>query len=396
MIDPVASGEPEGILLPHDGSGEPERLAQHVARSGPLPGRSPATIAVIEASGLRGRGGAAFPAGVKWQAESHPRRAHAARAARARQLPEAGAVARDHRIVSLVRVPTILLGLSLLATACGTPPSAARSSPSPSPSATPAPPSPSPTPSPTPVPAHVFVIVMENRSYQQAVAQPYVSSLIARYGLATNYHAVAHPSLPNYLALTSGSTWGIHDDGFHRLPLSGLGSELSDAGIAWRAYTEGFTGDCFASPYPYALKHNPFAYYGGRCPPAVVPLTQLAGDLAGATPQLAWITPGLCHDGHDCASSVADQWLAAVVPQITGSPAWQQNGTLYITWDESNGFGANQVALIVVAPNLLSHTAGAYFDHYSLVATIADQLGVARPGQSGGASSIAQAFGIGA
>lgn len=291
--------------------------------------------------------------------------------------------------MSHVRVPSILLGLSLLASACGTPPSGAR----PSPSATPVTPSPSATPSPTPVPAHVFVIVMENRSYQQAVAQPYAAGLVTRYGLATNYHAVAHPSLPNYLALTSGSTWGIHDDGYHRLPLTGLGSELSDAGIAWRAYVEGFTGDCFASPYPYALKHNPFAYYGGRCPPAVVPLTQLGSDLAGATPQLAWLIPGLCHDGHDCASSVADRWLATIVPQITGSAAWQENGTLYITWDESSGL-TNQVALIVVAPNLQSHTSSASLDHFALAATIADQLGVARPGQSGGAPSIAQAFGI--
>jgi len=291
--------------------------------------------------------------------------------------------------VTPARPGAALLGLSLLVGACGTPPSAT-GSPSAKPTATA---SLSASPSATPAAAHVFVIVMENRSYQQAIAQPYVAQLVARYGLATNYHAVAHPSLPNYLAMTSGSTWGIGDDGFHALPMAGLGSELSDAGISWRAYMEGFNGDCYHSPYPYALKHNPFAYYGARCPASVVPMTNLAADLQGSTPQLAWITPGLCHDGHDCSSTVADQWLAATVPQIISSTAWQENGTLYITWDESTGLG-NQVPLLVVAPHLARQRSGQNLDHFSLAATIADQLGVARPGQSTGSASIVDAFGL--
>jgi phosphatidylinositol-3-phosphatase len=291
--------------------------------------------------------------------------------------------------MTLLRRGVALIGSSALLAACGTPPSTA-SSPTP-----PATLSPTATPSPAPAQAHVFVIVMENRSYQQALAQPYVAQLAARYGLATNYHAVARPSLPNYLAITSGSTWGIGDDGFHPLPDSGLGSELSRAGISWRAYMEGFTGDCYQSPYPYALKHNPFAYYGARCPASVVPLTQLAQDLQYSTPQLAWIAPGLCHDGHDCSTAVADQWLASIVPQITGSAAWQEGGTLYITWDESTGFG-NQVPLLVVAPYMARQRSAASLDHYSLAATIADQLGVPRPGQSGASASITDAFGLSA
>jgi phosphatidylinositol-3-phosphatase len=292
--------------------------------------------------------------------------------------------------VSLDRRPASILALALLLAACAVPPSASPRSP---PRAATASVGSSPSPSATPAGAHVFVIVMENRSYQQALAQPYVATLVASYGLATNYHAVAHPSLPNYLALTSGSTWGIQDDGFHALPLAGLGAELSSAGVTWRAYMEGFTGDCFNSPYPYALKHDPFAYYGARCPAAVVPLTQVAPDLQATTPQLAWITPGLCHDGHDCSSAVADQWLASTVPQIIDSPAWQENGTLYITWDESSEL-SNHVALLVVAPNLARQRSDVSLDHFSLAATIADQLGVPRPGQSGSSASVAQAFGL--
>ncbi|HEY9288314.1 MAG TPA: alkaline phosphatase family protein, partial [Candidatus Dormibacteraeota bacterium] len=196
--------------------------------------------------------------------------------------------------------------------------------------------SPSPSATPTPSPEHVFVIVLENSSYSRSLAQPYISSLASQYAVATDYHDVASPSLPNYLAMTSGSTWGVRDDGYHRLPASGLGDQLTAAGIAWKAYFEGFSGDCFNSPYPYALKHNPFAYYGGQCPANIVSTDQLAGDLNGNTPQLSWITPGLCNDGHDCGTARSDQWLSQTVPQITGSAAWQQGGVLFITWDESS------------------------------------------------------------
>jgi len=247
------------------------------------------------------------------------------------------------------------------------------------------------SPSPTPASKHVFVIVLENTSYQLALRQPYIASLAKQYAVATNYSAVANPSLPNYLAMTSGSTWGIRDDGYHRLPSGGVGTQLTNAGISWKAYMEGFTGDCFNSPYPYALKHNPFAYYGGACPPNVVPMTALAADLNGDTPQLAWITPGLCNDGHDCGVRAADRWLSQMVPQITSSPAWQQNGVLFVAWDESSA-GDSRVALLVVAPSLRGQITTS-LDHFSLSATISDQLGVPRLGLAQQATSLSNQLG---
>ena len=279
-----------------------------------------------------------------------------------------------------VRLIGTLLATLLIATACqsGAPPGA---------SGGPA----SASPSPTPAAKHVFTIVLENTSYQQALAQPYIASLAQKYSVATNYHAVANPSLPNYLAMTSGSTYGIRDDGYHRLPAGGVGTELTKANISWKAYMEGFTGDCFNSPYPYALKHNPFAYYGGACPANVVPMTDLTTDLNGNTPQLSWITPGLCNDGHDCGVRTADRWLAQVVPQITGSQAWQQNGVLYIVWDESSATDT-RVALVVIAPSFRGQITTP-LDHYSLLATVSDQLGVPRLGQAQQAASLATQLG---
>jgi len=130
----------------------------------------------------------------------------------------------------------------------------------PSPSTQPEPtPSAIPVPPAAPDPAHVFVIVLENRSYSQVIGSGYVAQLAAQYAVASNYRGISHPSLPNYLAMTSGSTWGITDDGWHPLPAGGLGAQLTAAGIDWRAYMEGMSYGCYRNGNGYALKHNPFA-----------------------------------------------------------------------------------------------------------------------------------------
>ena len=288
-----------------------------------------------------------------------------------------------------MRYVALALGACLLS-ACS-PGTAAHLNPSPSPSPSPSPiaalPSPSSVPVPPPEPIHIFVIVMENRSYSQVVGDPYLSRLAAQYAMATNYHGISHPSLPNYLALTSGSTWGIADDGFHALPAGGLGAQLTAAGIDWRAYMEGMSGGCFRSPYPYALKHNPFAYYGSACPAQVVPFTHFAADMQGQVPQFVWITPGLCHDGHDCPNAAADAWLAPTVSTILSTAAFQANGLLFITWDEGED-SANSVLTLVIHPRPLIQRSAKAYNHYSLLATIEDELQLPRLGLAARASPM--------
>ena len=228
---------------------------------------------------------------------------------------------------------------------------------------------------------HVFVIVMENRSYDQALSGSYTVALAKKYSVATDYHGVSHPSLPNYLALTSGSTWGITDDGYHRLPPGGLGTQLAAAHIKWRAYMEGMTNGCFNSPYPYALKHNPFSYYGGSCPNQVVNFSHFAADMKTSVPRFVWITPGLCHDGHDCSTAIADRWLSQTVPLILATDAWKNNGLLLITWDEGED-SANHVLTLAIQPKPIEHASAHAYNHYSLLATIEDRLGLGRLGQA--------------
>jgi len=228
----------------------------------------------------------------------------------------------------------------------------------------------------------VFVIVMENTGLDRALQSQPIARLASASALATNYRAVARPSLPNYLALTSGSTWGIADNDYHALPTADLGTQLTTAGVSWRAYMEGMTKEagCMRSPYPYALKHNPFAYYGGACPSNVVPIEALDADLAGVTPNFVWITPGLCHDGHDCAIDVAGAWLGGLVSRILSSDAWRAGVMLFIVWDEGDGGDGNLVPLIVLTKEATATRIETQYDHYSLLATIEDIFGLPRLG----------------
>jgi hypothetical protein len=246
------------------------------------------------------------------------------------------------------------------------------------------------SPAAQPTPRHVFVIVMENHTPEQALSGPFMASLAAKYRTADNYHAITHPSVPNYLAMTSGSTWGVTDDSYYTLPKQDLGTQLTEAGVSWKAYMEGLdpAAGCIDSPVPYDPGHNPFAFYGGQCPPNVVPLTSLAGDLAGSTPMFTWITPDLCHDTHNCDVSVGDQWLQGQVGQIMDSAAWKNGGVLFITYDEDDYVEDNRVLMIVASPGMSHKSSNRRYDHYSLLATIEDLLGVGRLGEAKNAQAM--------
>jgi len=246
------------------------------------------------------------------------------------------------------------------------------------------------TASPAQGPRHVFLIVMENRTPEQALSGAFMASLAAKYRTADNYHAVAHPSVPNYLAMSSGSTWGVTDDSYYTLPRKDIGTQLTNAGVSWKAYMEGLDPSlgCIDSPVPYDPGHNPFAYYGGQCPSNVVPLTQLSSDLQSGTPMFSWITPNRCHDTHDCEVSVDDDWLRGQVGQIMASDAWKSNGVLFVTYDEDDTSADNRVAMIVAGPGMVHRSSNRVYTHYSLLASIEDLLGVGRLGEAKKAPSM--------
>jgi phosphatidylinositol-3-phosphatase len=251
---------------------------------------------------------------------------------------------------------------------------------------------------------HIFVIVMENKEYDQVIGSPstpYLNALAQHYGLATNYYGIRHPSLPNYLALTGGSTFGITSDCIDcTVAAPNLVDQLEAAGKSWKAYIESMPSPCYvgdASPL-YRQKHNPFIYYDDvRSNPArcakVVPFTQFAADtVAKALPDFVWISPNMCNDSHDCPPAAGDTWLQTWVPAILGTQAWKDNGVLFITYDEGeharlNSTGCCQegngghIATLVISPlSKPGYQSPTGYDHYSLLRTIEDTWGLPKLG----------------
>jgi phosphatidylinositol-3-phosphatase len=245
-------------------------------------------------------------------------------------------------------------------------------------------------------PSHIAVILMENEGYGSIIGSsstPFIDALAKRYALATAMYAVGHPSLPNYLALTGGSTFGIDSDCTDcHVGATSLVDQLDRAGISWKAYMEDLPSPCFTGPGAggYAKKHDPFVYYTrvaddpGRCR-RVVGLDQLSGDeRARALPTFIWITPNLCHDMHDCNPAVGDRFLASLVPPLLS--ALGPNGLLFLTWDEgssdagccrlaSGGHIATIVAGSAARPGARMSTPT---DHYSVLQATEDLLGLQR------------------
>lgn len=245
-------------------------------------------------------------------------------------------------------------------------------------------------------PAHIAVILMENEEYGSVVgarSAPYINHLARRYALARAMYAVDHPSLPNYLALTGGSTFGIHSDCTTcTVDATSLVDQLERAHVSWKAYMEDLPHPCFtgASANAYAKKHDPFAYYTRitddprRCG-HIVPLTRLGADERHhALPRFIWITPNLCHDMHDCGVSTGDRFLAKLVPALLRSLG--HNGVLFLTWDEGSSdagccrlASGGHIATIVAGPGARrSARMTTQADHYSVLQTIEDLFRVPR------------------
>ena len=269
-------------------------------------------------------------------------------------------------------------------------------------------------PSSLPSFSHIFVIVLENTEYSDIIGNPsapYFNSLASTYGLATQYYAIMHPSLPNYMALTGGSTFGIKSD-CHLCfkSVTNLTDQIEASGRTWKAYMESMPSPCYIGDSPdglYAQKHDPFIYYNdirlntARCTADVVPFTQFSADLSNnALPNFAWITPNMCDDAHDCALSVADTWLSQVVPTILNSPAYQNNGLLFITTDEGTtnlgcctvASGGNVATLVISPLGKSGYQSTVQETHYSLLRTIEDSWGLKRLRNARTSSAMSEFF----
>lgn len=264
--------------------------------------------------------------------------------------------------------------------------------PTPTPTVTILPPIATPTVKPAvPEFSHVVIIMFENREFGSVIGSadmPNFNRYAEEGALLSQYYGIRHPSLPNYLALIGGDTFGVDRDcETCWVDAPSLPDLIEASGRTWKAYLEGMPSPCFLGSYGnYAQKHNPFVYFTpirtdkARCEVSDVPLTTLDEDLSQAwLPDFAFIMPDLCNSAHDCSTAVADKWLKSTVERLRESPAWNSRSLIVITWDEGQGdhsccglkTGGGRVATVLlsqlVRPGYVDETP---YTHYSLLRTI--------------------------
>jgi hypothetical protein len=248
---------------------------------------------------------------------------------------------------------------------------------------------------PATVPAfdHVFFLYMENQWYPQIIGNtaeaPYLNRLASANGLAANYYALAHPSDLNYVTQAGGSDFGLSRNAVNSYPIDArnLADLIEESGRSWKQYMEDADGPCDRNKHGYYYPDDgPFLYFDdirndpARCAAHLVPLTQMATDLAqvATTPSYAWIAPNDCSDMEGCGIAAGDAWLQRTLPILFDSPAWrQQNCLLIIAWDEDDYAHDQHVPAILVGPSVKpGYVSPVRYTHYSVLRTIEAAFGL--------------------
>jgi phosphatidylinositol-3-phosphatase len=247
-----------------------------------------------------------------------------------------------------------------------------------------------------PVPAHIVVVMEENHSYSDVIGNtsqaPYFNSLASQGALMTSSFAVTHPSEPNYMALFSGSTYGLTADDcpVNEGSAANLGSELLAAGYTFKGYSEGLpkTGSTSCTSGNYARKHSPWINFSNVPTSDSLPFTSFPSSSNYASlPTLSFVIPNLNDDMHNGTIAEADTWLNT---NISAYATWAKthNSLLIVTWDEDDYTENNQVPTIIVGQSVIPGHYTQNINHYNLLATLEQIYGLAPVGSSSGAAVI--------
>lgn len=250
----------------------------------------------------------------------------------------------------------------------------------------------------------VLVFIIENHAFNEMRAEmPYVSGLADTYGYAGSYFALEHPSLPNYLAIAGGDTFGVADDdppAVHPVHGESVFGAALDAGSTAKVYADAMERPCQDEDSgTYAVKHNPWPYFVDErdaCTQGDVPITDLATDVdRGELPSVGLVVPDMCHNAHDCPLEEADGWLQEQVDEVLQGPDWESGRlAVVITADEDDDTQSNQVLTVVAHPSLHHVVVDDGLTHYSLAHSLADVAGVAPLRNAAGAVPLLAAFGL--
>jgi hypothetical protein len=250
----------------------------------------------------------------------------------------------------------------------------------------------------------VVLVMLENQRYEAVIGNPSApefNRLADRYALLTDYFALAHPSLPNYMALVSGSTQRVGgEDCSCTFAARNIADTIESSGRSWKVYAEGLPRPHFLGKASggYLKRHNPLLYFNDvvsdpKRLDRVVALSDFSRDLArGTLPDFSLVVPDRCHSSHDCPFEEADDWLKGFLPPLLSS-GQLKGGVVFVTFDEADADdtegGGGQIPTLVLGP--LVHS-GARFGHrlthYGLLRTIEDGWSLPRLGASASATPI--------
>jgi Phosphoesterase family len=238
----------------------------------------------------------------------------------------------------------------------------------------------------------VMIVILENANYTDALAQPFLSALAKSGALLSEFHAEGRPSLPNYLALTAGTTAGVTSNGPVSLDLRHIGDLLEAKGKTWKVYAEAYPGRCFLGDRAgnYVRKHLPFLSFKNiqknpsRCA-NIVEASALTSDAAsGNLPDYSLYIPDQKNDGHDTGPAFADRWLATAFGPLLKNSAFMKGLLFVVTFDEAdNSDPTNRVFTALIGDSVLSGSVSkTAYNHYSLLRTIEDEFRLGTLGQN--------------
>jgi len=233
----------------------------------------------------------------------------------------------------------------------------------------------------------VFIVVFENENADDVLKQPTFADLARDGAYMNNFHAVTHPSQPNYIALTSGDLHGVPNDENVDLDVKNITDLLEAKGLTWKVYVEDFPGQCNPDKRlgKYVRKHNPFISYNNirnnpkRCA-QIVPATQLQTDItAGKLPDYSFYVPNLDNDGHDTGIAFADAWLRKTFIHQLINPAFMKDMLFIITFDEGkvkHPTASNQIYTLFLGDMVEAKKIEEKYDFYNMLRTIEDAWGL--------------------
>ncbi|KAG1639711.1 hypothetical protein G6F44_007559 [Rhizopus delemar] len=231
---------------------------------------------------------------------------------------------------------------------------------------------------------HVLQIWFENQDFKTISNVPGFTNIQKHGILLDNYNAITHPSQPNYVASTGGSTFGITTDDYYNIPANTLSifDLLEDKGLTWRLYQEdipstGYTGYEAGN---YVRRHNPAVSYDSIGLNAtrlqnIVSANQLLKDInAKNLPNWMFYTPNVLNDGHNTNAAYAGNWLAKFYESTLNNSYLLENTLILITFDETaNYFSRNRVWSLLfgaIPENLKGTTDSTFYSHYSILSTV--------------------------